>query len=77
LRQLGAGAMPNLWNRLDQVACPTLLVAGAADTRYVGVMTEMAGLMPDAKLVVIPEAGHAIHREKRGELVQAVYGFLA
>lgn len=76
LRQLGAGAMPNLWNRLSEVTCPTLLVAGAADTRYVGVMTEMATLMPDASLVVIPEAGHAIHREKRGELVQAVYRFL-
>lgn len=76
LRQLGAGAMPNLWDRLGEVRVPTLLIAGEADTRYVEVMTEMAGLIPKAKLVVIRQAGHAIHREQVGELVREIYGFL-
>ena len=76
LRQLGAGAMPNLWDRLGEVRVPTLLIAGEADTRYVEVMTEMASLIPKAKLVVIRQAGHAIHREQVGELVREIYGFL-
>jgi len=76
LRQLGAGAMPNLWNGLSEIACPTLLIAGSSDARYVEVMGEMARLMPHAKHVVIPEAGHAIHREKPEALLQAVEKFL-
>jgi 2-succinyl-6-hydroxy-2,4-cyclohexadiene-1-carboxylate synthase len=76
LRQLGAGAMPNLWDRLGELRSETLLVAGAADERYVGVMQEMKSLIPKARLEIIPEAGHAIHREKAGDLLQVVYSFL-
>ena len=77
LRQLGAGAMPNLWERLGAVACPTLLIAGAADYRYVEVMGEMAAAMPKARLEIVAEAGHGIHREQPDAVRRLVAGFLA
>jgi 2-succinyl-6-hydroxy-2,4-cyclohexadiene-1-carboxylate synthase len=75
LRRLGAGAMPNLWDRLREVKVPTLLLAGEGDKRYCEVMGDMAKLMPDARLVVIPEAGHAIHREQPEKVRDAVLTF--
>ena len=77
LRQLGAGAMPNLWERLGEIACPTLLTAGAADRRYVEVMGEMATAMPTARLEIVAEAGHGIHREQPDAVRRLVAGFIA
>ncbi len=76
LRRLGAGAMPNLWDRLAEVRQPTLLIAGAADARYCEVMADMARLIPGAKHQVIADAGHGIHRERPDELRTLVRGFL-
>lgn len=77
LRQLGAGAMPNLWERLGEVACPTLLIAADADRRYVEVMGEMATAMPKARLEIVAEAGHGIHREQPEAVRRLVADFLA
>ncbi|MBA3847651.1 MAG: alpha/beta fold hydrolase [Planctomycetes bacterium] len=76
LRRLGAGAMPNLWDRLGAVRAPTLLIAGAADQRYCEVMADMAKAMPDARLAVVPDAGHAIHREQAAAVRELVLGFV-
>ncbi|MFM2089772.1 MAG: hypothetical protein RLZZ127_261 [Planctomycetota bacterium] len=77
LRAYGSGTMEGLWDRLGEIRVPTLLVAGAADARYCGVMGEMAARMPQARLVVIPDAGHAIHREQPAPLAEAIRGWLA
>jgi 2-succinyl-6-hydroxy-2,4-cyclohexadiene-1-carboxylate synthase len=77
LRRLGAGAMPNLWDKLSGIRCQTLLIAGSGDTRYCEVMQEMAALIPQAELKVVAETGHAIHRERPGDLVKLIYEFLA
>lgn len=76
LRHLGAGAMPNLWERLGEIACPTLLIAGASDRRYVEVMGEMAKAMPQARLEIVAEAGHGIHREQPEAVRRLVADFL-
>ncbi len=77
LRRLGAGAMPNLWDRLGALRTPTLLIAGSSDQRYCQVMADMAKAMPDARLAVVPEAGHAIHREQPAAVRELVLGFVA
>ncbi len=77
LHCLGAGAMPDLWPRLAELPLPVLLIAGATDQRYVTLMGEMAKLIPGARLAVIPDAGHAVHREQPARLCALVRGFLA
>jgi 2-succinyl-6-hydroxy-2,4-cyclohexadiene-1-carboxylate synthase len=77
LRRLGAGAMPDLWPRLGGLRLPVLLIAGAADTRYVATMRALAGAIPGARLEIVAEAGHAVHREQAERLGDLVRAFLA
>jgi 2-succinyl-6-hydroxy-2,4-cyclohexadiene-1-carboxylate synthase len=73
LHCLGAGAMDDLWPRLGALRLPVLLIAGSADRRYVGLMGEMAALIPGARLAEVPGSGHAVHREQP-EALRAVVG---
>ncbi len=63
LRGLGTGAMEPLWDRLGELALPVTLVVGERDAKYVAIAGEMAALIPEARLVVVPGAGHAVHLE--------------
>ena len=50
----------DLREQLDQITCPTLLVAGERDTLVpAGAMAAMQAYLPDAQLVSIRGAGHA------------------
>jgi 2-succinyl-6-hydroxy-2,4-cyclohexadiene-1-carboxylate synthase len=64
LRVLGQGAQPSNWDRLARLAAPTLLVVGALDTKYVDIAHRMAAAIPDARVEVIADAGHACHLEQ-------------
>lgn len=63
LRGLGTGALPSLWDRLDELTVPVTLVVGEGDEKFRGIAQEMARLMPRAQLVLVPGAGHAVHLE--------------
>jgi len=77
LRQLGAGMMEPLWDRLPELTMPVLLVTGAADPAYVRKCQDMAALIPSSRVAIIPDAGHAVHREQPEGLMRAVAEFLA
>lgn len=64
LRGLGTGAQASQWGRLRRLAMPVLLLAGELDEKFVAINREMAGLIPQARLEIVPEAGHAIHLER-------------
>lgn len=64
LRGMGTGAMAPLWDRLESVCCPVLLVTGAEDLEFGAVADRMAGVLPDARHVRIADAGHAPHLER-------------
>jgi 2-succinyl-6-hydroxy-2,4-cyclohexadiene-1-carboxylate synthase len=63
LRGLGTGVMPPLWDRLGELAMPVTLVAGERDAKFRALADAMAAKLPDARLVVVPDAGHAVHLE--------------
>lgn len=63
LRGLGTGALPSAWDRLGELAMPATLVVGERDTKFRAIAEQMAAQLPDAKLVVVPGAGHAVHLE--------------
>lgn len=58
LRGYGQGAQPSLWNDLERLPMPVLLVVGEDDDRYRSINERMAGLIPDAELHVVDGAGH-------------------
>jgi len=76
LRRLGAGAQEPLWDRLAELRPPTLLLAGALDTRFAAVAREMAAACPVARVALVPGAGHAAHLERPAEVTALIEEFL-
>ena len=66
LRGMGAGTQPSLWDRLAELALPSLLIVGELDEKFVALAREMLRSMPQALLTVVPEAGHTVHLEQPG-----------
>jgi 2-succinyl-6-hydroxy-2,4-cyclohexadiene-1-carboxylate synthase len=64
LRGLGPGKQPSLWNRLPDLDVPTLVLAGALDDKYRAITERTVELIPDARRVVVPWAGHNVHAER-------------
>ena len=58
LRGYGQGVQPVVWDRLDAISMPVLVLAGERDEAYSSLAARMADGMPDATLQIIPDAGH-------------------
>ena len=63
LRGLGTGALPSLWDRLGELQMPVTLVVGERDDKFRAIAARIAEAMPDAQVVVVERAGHAVHLE--------------
>jgi 2-succinyl-6-hydroxy-2,4-cyclohexadiene-1-carboxylate synthase len=77
LRGMGQGAQPSLWDRLGEIRLPTLLIAGALDTKFAELASQMHHGIPDAELELVPDAGHAVHLESPRQFAEIVREFLA
>jgi 2-succinyl-6-hydroxy-2,4-cyclohexadiene-1-carboxylate synthase len=77
LRGMGAGRQAPLWEQLAALDIPTLLIAGELDTKYRALAGQMQALLPNARAVVIPAAGHAVHLEQPQPFIQNVIEFLS
>lgn len=76
LRGLGVGVQPSLWDQLPNLEIPTLLVAGALDRKFTAIAQAMSQSMPNARLTIVPNAGHTIHLEQPEFFDQLVTQFL-
>ncbi len=63
LRGLGTGALPSLWERLEEVNVPVELVVGERDEKFRATAEKMAATLPEARVHVVGGAGHAVHLE--------------
>ena len=77
LRSAGQGATPPVWDRLRELRCPVLLIAGEHDQRYVKAAHRMAGLIADARVTVVPGAGHAPQLEQPALVAELLDEYLA
>jgi pimeloyl-ACP methyl ester carboxylesterase len=62
---------------LAEVRCPTLVIVGEQDETFLGPSRRMEAVIPDAQLVVVPDAGHSPQFENPRAWFDAVDGFLA
>jgi len=76
LRALGPGVQVPLWDALERIAAPVLLVVGADDAVYRRHAAAMAARLPRAAVVVIPAAGHTAHLENPAAFAAFVEHFL-
>ena len=76
LRGMGQGAMGPMWDALPSLRVPVLLLAGELDAKYRDIAAKMAARMPDARVTIVPGAGHVAHVEQPGAFTQLVDHFL-
>jgi 2-succinyl-6-hydroxy-2,4-cyclohexadiene-1-carboxylate synthase len=76
LRSAGQGASPPVWERLGSLRSPVLLTAGEQDRRYATAAQRMAEEIPDARVKLIRDAGHAPQLEAPDEFAAVLREFL-
>jgi 2-succinyl-6-hydroxy-2,4-cyclohexadiene-1-carboxylate synthase len=74
LRGLGTGALPSLWGRLGELRIPVTLIVGERDQKFRAIADRMAAHLGDARTLVVPGAGHAVHLEAPDLVAEAVAG---
>ena len=70
LREWSSGALPSVASRLHELTIPTLWVAGARDTKYMAEAKRAASLAPNARVVIVDDAGHRVPWEQPIEFVR-------
>jgi pimeloyl-ACP methyl ester carboxylesterase len=77
----GRGALveiPYLWESLEHITCPTLVIrAEKSKVLSREIAERMVELLPNARLVEIPDAGHQVPLHQPDAFAEAVRGFLA
>jgi len=66
-----------LIDSLQNIAVPTLVLVGSEDKNFLAAADYMAGKIPGAKKIVIPDAGHAANLDQPDAFNRAVGEFLA
>jgi 2-succinyl-6-hydroxy-2,4-cyclohexadiene-1-carboxylate synthase len=72
LRGMGTGAQPSLWEQLGQITLPTTLIAGSLDHKFGMIARQMGELIPHARVITVPHAGHTVHLEQPSLFTQAL-----
>ncbi len=72
LRALGTGTMEPVWHRLAELTMPVTVVVGERDAKFRALGERLVGALPDARLVVAPGAGHAVHLEAPHVVAEAL-----
>ncbi|MCF7803551.1 MAG: 2-succinyl-6-hydroxy-2,4-cyclohexadiene-1-carboxylate synthase [Candidatus Marinimicrobia bacterium] len=70
LEGMGRGAMPHLWEDLQDMVMPILLITGELDKSHIETHVEMAHALPKTQSVVVEDAGHNIHFERPTKFVE-------
>ncbi len=77
-RVLGLIAQPDslVIDRLGDVRAPALVVVGEKDRRFGNAAGYLAAKLPDAELLVVPDAGHHVHEHRPDAVNAAIARFL-
>jgi len=76
LRGFGQGAVKPVWDRLESIWQPTLLLTGGTDQPYGEIAERMAARMPSAIHRVLDGAGHCAHLEATPAAAAAIADFV-
>jgi 2-succinyl-6-hydroxy-2,4-cyclohexadiene-1-carboxylate synthase len=71
LRGMGTGSMTPLWDRLEELTMPTVVLVGERDAKFRALGRRMAGLLPAGELRVVP-GGHGLPLENPAAVAAAL-----
>jgi len=78
LRHCGTGTQEPLWDRLEELTMPVLVIAGRDDVKFTALAERLAGAMPAAPVQVTAIDGtHAVHLERPTATATAISAWLA
>lgn len=77
LRLCGQGSQTPSWQRLANIAIPVDLIVGSQDRKYRELNESMVASLPNGRLHVIEDAGHAVHLERAHDVAAVVADCLA
>jgi 2-succinyl-6-hydroxy-2,4-cyclohexadiene-1-carboxylate synthase len=78
LTMSGTGSQQSLWDRLSELSMPVLLIVGENDQKFRQINSEMKNLISSqTELVIIQNAGHAVHLEQPKQCVSVIANFLS
>ncbi|MCT4381864.1 2-succinyl-6-hydroxy-2,4-cyclohexadiene-1-carboxylate synthase [Leuconostoc suionicum] len=72
LRYMGSGVQPNYWPCLKSLHTPTQVIVGERDIKFNLIAEEMTNLLPNAKISIVPNAGHNTHFEQPAALIEVL-----
>ena len=77
LRLSGTGKQESLWDQLQDLTMPVLLIVGESDQKFLQIGHEMKSRIGmSAELVVIENAGHSVHLEQPEHCQSVIASFL-
>lgn len=76
LLNMGTGSQPSWWNRLSSLSIPVQLIVGGLDRKFIHINQQMESRMNQSELVIVHNAGHAIHVEQPEKFATIVMEFL-
>lgn len=76
LRSTGTGTQTPLWDRLAEIRCPALVLAGERDIKFTELGARLVEGLPHGELVVIPGAGHSVHLEQPDATATAIVSWI-
>ena len=77
LEMAGTGSQAPLWDALPAIEAPVLVMAGADDHRYAAIAERTAARIgANARVALVPGAGHSAHLEQPQRVVDLVLDWL-
>jgi 2-succinyl-6-hydroxy-2,4-cyclohexadiene-1-carboxylate synthase len=78
LELAGTGCQRPLWSALPGIEAPVLVMAGEDDERYAAIAGRTAAAIgTNAKVALVPDAGHSAHLEQPARFLELVEPWLA
>jgi 2-succinyl-6-hydroxy-2,4-cyclohexadiene-1-carboxylate synthase len=77
LRGMGSGAQPPMHDALARADAPICLVVGEEDLKFRALAAEMSQELPNARVEIVPEAGHSVHTDNPAAFLKLARRFLA
>jgi 2-succinyl-6-hydroxy-2,4-cyclohexadiene-1-carboxylate synthase len=76
LRKCGTGQQEPLWEQLQEINIPVLLICGARDEKFSDIAKRVNQLIPHSTLRILDKAGHNAHLDQPEAFAQAVNWWL-